>query len=48
MLVSRLEARPEIEAALTASFERMLARYRAAQRTRTETNEPVGGVKPPT
>ena len=32
MLVSRLEDRPEIEAALTASFERLLARYRATQR----------------
>jgi DTW domain-containing protein YfiP len=30
MLVSRLENRPEIEAALTASFEKLLARYRAA------------------
>jgi len=30
MLVSRLENRPEIEAALTASFEKMLARHRAA------------------
>jgi tRNA-uridine aminocarboxypropyltransferase len=29
MLVSRLEGRPEIEAVLTASFERLLARYRA-------------------
>src|SRR5450432_3801321 len=32
MLVSRLENRPEIETALIASFERLLARYRAAQR----------------
>jgi len=32
MLVSRLEKRPEIEAALTASFERLLARYRETQR----------------
>jgi DTW domain-containing protein YfiP len=32
MLVSRLENRPEIEAALTASFERLLARYRESQR----------------
>jgi DTW domain-containing protein len=30
MLVSRLENRPEIETALTASFERLLARYREA------------------
>src|SRR3981189_431715 len=30
MLVSRLENRPEIEATLTASFERLLARYREA------------------
>jgi DTW domain-containing protein YfiP len=29
MLLSRLEERPEIETALTASFERLLARYRA-------------------
>jgi DTW domain-containing protein len=47
MLVGRLEARPEIEAALIASFEQLLARYRAAQwtaqRNRTETSEPVGG-----
>src|ERR1700720_2500012 len=47
LLLSRLEARPEIEAALIASFERLLARYRAAKRTRTETRtetkEPVGG-----
>src|SRR6202050_3648068 len=45
MLVSRLEARPEIEAALIASFERLLGRYRAAQRTAqktgAETGEPV-------
>jgi DTW domain-containing protein len=32
MLVSRLENRPEIEAALTASFEEMLAGYQAAGR----------------
>ena len=32
MLVSRLEGRPEIEAALMATFERLLARYRAAAR----------------
>jgi DTW domain-containing protein YfiP len=31
MLVGRLENRPEIETALTASFERLLARYRATQ-----------------
>ncbi len=31
MLVSRLEHRADIEEALTASFERMLARYREAQ-----------------
>jgi DTW domain-containing protein len=29
LLLSRLESRPEIESALTASFERLLARYRA-------------------
>jgi hypothetical protein len=32
MLVSRLEGRPEIEETLTASFERLLERYRAMQR----------------
>ena len=32
MLLARLEGRPEIETALTASFERLLARYREAQR----------------
>jgi DTW domain-containing protein YfiP len=31
MLLARLERRPEIEAALHASFERLLARYRAAR-----------------
>lgn len=31
MLMSRLERKPEIESALTASFERMLDRYRAAR-----------------
>ena len=31
MLLSRLERKPEIETALTASFERMLARYREAR-----------------
>jgi len=30
MLVSRLEHKPEIETALMASFEKLLARYRAA------------------
>jgi DTW domain-containing protein YfiP len=34
MLLSRLEARPEIEAALTASFERLIARYRLTQTAR--------------
>ncbi len=34
MLVSRLENRPEIEAALTASFEKMLARHRTAEKHR--------------
>jgi DTW domain-containing protein YfiP len=32
MVLSRLEGRPEIETALTASFDRLLARYRATQR----------------
>jgi DTW domain-containing protein YfiP len=36
MLLGRLEGKPEIEQALTASFERMLARYRAAQNRRAE------------
>jgi DTW domain-containing protein YfiP len=36
MLVSRLENRPEIETALTGSFERLLARYREAQRDVTK------------
>jgi DTW domain-containing protein YfiP len=31
MLLGRLEGKPEIEEALNASFERMLARYRATQ-----------------
>jgi DTW domain-containing protein YfiP len=31
MLVSRLENRPDIEAALIASFEKLLANYRAKQ-----------------
>jgi tRNA-uridine aminocarboxypropyltransferase len=31
MLLARLEGRPEIEEALTASFERLLARYREMQ-----------------
>jgi DTW domain-containing protein YfiP len=34
MLVSSLEARPEIEASLTTSFERLIARYRLTQSTR--------------
>ena len=33
LLLSRLEERPEIEATLNASFERMLAKFRAARRT---------------
>jgi DTW domain-containing protein len=48
MLVSRLEARPEIEASLTASFERLIARYRLAQSARSrgalaDTIEQSGG-----
>ena len=31
MLLARLERKPEIETALNASFERMLARYREAR-----------------
>jgi DTW domain-containing protein YfiP len=36
MLIAHLEKRPDIEAALTASFERMLARYREVQATSPE------------
>jgi DTW domain-containing protein len=36
MLVSRLERRPEIETTLAASFDRMLAHYRDAKRTRPD------------
>ncbi len=36
MLIARLEKRPDIEATLTASFERMLARYREVQGTNPE------------
>src|SRR5215475_531048 len=36
MLIARLEKRPDIEAALNASFERMLARYREVQETSPE------------
>jgi DTW domain-containing protein len=36
MLIARLEKRPDIEAALNASFERMLARYREVQRSSPE------------
>lgn len=36
MLLAGLEKRPEIEAALTASFERLLARYRTAQHAMPE------------
>jgi DTW domain-containing protein len=36
MLIARLEKRPDIEATLNASFERMLARYREVQGTRPE------------
>jgi DTW domain-containing protein YfiP len=31
LLLARLEGRPEIEAALAASFERLLGRYRATR-----------------
>ena len=48
MLVSRLEARPEIEEALTASFDRLVARYRMTQSARphgvlAQTFEPSAG-----
>jgi len=36
MLIAHLENRPDIEAALNASFERMLARYREVQKTMPE------------
>ena len=36
MLIARLEARPDIEATLNASFERMLGRYREVQATMPE------------
>jgi DTW domain-containing protein YfiP len=36
MLVSRLEARPEIEASLIASFERLIARYRLTHGTTSQ------------
>ena len=36
MVLARLEQRPDIETALTGSFERMLARYREVQRTNPE------------
>ena len=36
MLIARLEKRPDIEATLNASFERMLARYREVQGTSPE------------
>jgi DTW domain-containing protein YfiP len=36
MLIARLERRPDIEATLNASFERMLARYREVQATLPE------------
>jgi hypothetical protein len=36
MLIAALERRPEIAAALNASFERMLARFREVQRTMPE------------
>jgi DTW domain-containing protein len=36
-LLSRLERRPEIESALTATFERLLARYRDARRASAAT-----------
>jgi DTW domain-containing protein YfiP len=36
MLIARLEQRPDIEATLTSSFERMLTRYRDVQQTMPE------------
>jgi DTW domain-containing protein YfiP len=43
MLIARLEKRPEIEAAVRQSFERMLARYREVQGTK---REPAGSPEP--
>jgi DTW domain-containing protein YfiP len=40
MLLSRLEGKPEIEATLNASFERLLARYRATHSVRPERRQP--------
>ena len=44
MLMSRLERKPEIETALNASFERMLARYREARGFKPE--PPPGEPQP--
>ena len=40
MLVSRLEARPEIEETLNAGFERLLERYRATRRSQDRPRRP--------
>lgn len=40
ILLARLEKKPEIETALNASFERMLARYREARGFKAETPRP--------
>ena len=39
--LARLESRPEIEATMTAAFERMLARYRAASRGLRDASGPA-------
>jgi DTW domain-containing protein YfiP len=45
MLVSRLEKRDEIETALLASFERLLARYREIKKTTPDFDGPKQGLK---
>jgi DTW domain-containing protein YfiP len=40
MLLARLERRPEIETTLTASFERLLARYRATRQSAVQPTAP--------
>jgi hypothetical protein len=41
MLLARLEARPEIETALAATFERLLARYRETNTRAPKSAEPA-------
>lgn len=44
LLLSRLESRPDIEAALHANFERMLARYREARRLSLVPNKRASSI----